>query len=76
MKAGKNKAPWVASLALVAVTAAVRLGLGLAGVPLPDWLVRLLGAATLAALAVLAFTTVHRLRGKAGGEERSHRNGG
>lgn len=74
MKTAKNNLLWAVSLIMLGAAAAVQFGLRLAGVPLPDALARLLGIVCLAALPVLAFTTVRRLRGRAS-EEGGHRNG-
>lgn len=73
MKTGSNNVLWAVSL-IVLGAAAVQFGLRLAGVPLPDALARPLGIVCLAALPVLAFTTVRKLR--TGKKEGGRRNGG
>lgn len=74
MKTGSNNVLWAVSLIVLGAAAAVQFGLRLAGVPLPDALARLLGIVCLAALPVLAFTTVRKLR--TGKKEGGRRNGG
>lgn len=74
MKTGSNNVLWAVSLIVLGAAAAVQFGLRLAGVPLPDALARLLGIVCLAALPVLAFTTVRKLR--TGKKEGGRQNGG
>lgn len=55
---------WAASLMVIGAVTILVLGLRMAAVPLPDLAVRGLGVIELAALPVLAYTTVVKLKRK------------
>lgn len=62
METKRNKALWAASLMVIGAATLLLFGFKLAGIPLPDPAVRVLGVMELAALPVLMFTTVQKLR--------------
>lgn len=62
METKRNNALWAASLMVIGVATLLLFGFRLAGITLPDPVVRVVGAAELVALPVLAFTTVRKLR--------------
>ena len=64
MNEKRNNWMWPASLVLIGTATVLLLGLRAAALELPDPAVRVLGIVELAALAVLAFTTVGKLRRK------------
>ena len=49
---------WALSLIVIGCASMIHAGAGLLGLELPDWAVRVLGLADLAALPVLAYTSV------------------
>lgn len=62
METRRNKALWAVSLIVIGVTSLVLFGTKLAGTAMPDAAVRVLGILDLAALPVLGFTTVRKIR--------------
>lgn len=64
MNKKRNDLLWAVSMIVIGAACLAHFGLRLAGVTLPDTAVRLLGALYLAALPVLAYTTVMKLKRK------------
>ncbi len=64
MERKRNNALWIVSLVILGGASLLLLGTQLAGAPLPDLAVRLLGLVDLAALAVLGYTSVRKLQNR------------
>ena len=64
MEMKKINIMWSISLIVIGIATIILAGSNLMGVDLPDIAVRICGITDLAALPVLAFTTVKKLKGK------------
>lgn len=64
METKRNNILWAVSLIVIGVASLLLFGTQTAGAGLPDAVTRLLGVLDLAALAVLGFTSVRKLRNR------------
>lgn len=64
METKRNNILWAVSLIVIGTASLLLIGTQIAGAGLPDAVTRLLGVVDLAALALLGFTSVRKLRNR------------